>query len=248
MAQMGAMPLQHDYEYPESDGQPMAETSYHWDVMVDTAEALRSWYEEAPDVWVGSNLFLYYKERTPGIAPDVLVVRGVAKGPRRTFKMWEEGHAPFFILEATSESTRDNDEGKKKVIYQAIGVEEYFLFDPLGEYLKPRLQGFRLGERGFQPIPRHADGSLPSRTTGLILRPEGLRLRLLDAATGTPLLWREEIEAEHRAEMAARKAAEEQAREARNQARVAEERAEQEAAVRRALEEEIARLRAERNS
>jgi hypothetical protein len=176
--------------------------------------------------------------------------------------MWEEGHAPFFILEATSEGTRDNDEGKKKVIYQAIGVEEYFLFDPLGEYLKPRLQGFRLGERGFQPIPRHADGSLPSRTTGLILRPEGLRLRLLDAATGTPLLWREEIEAEHRAEMAARKAAEEQAREARNQARVAEERvraseerarmseerAEQEAAVRRALEEEIARLRAERNS
>jgi Uma2 family endonuclease len=232
---MGAMPLQHDYDYPESDGQPMAETSYHWNVMVDTAQALTSWYKDVPDVWVGSNLFMYYKQRTPGIAPDVLVVRGVAKGDRRTFKVWEEGgHAPFFVLETTSESTRDKDEGKNKTIYAALGVEEYFLFDPLGEYLKPRLQGFRLTARGYQSIPRSADGSLPSRTTGLILRPEGVRLRLVDAATGAPLLWREEIE--------------ERAQEAEERARAAEERAEQEAAARRALEAELARLRAERGS
>ncbi len=232
MAQMGAMPLQHDYHYPESDGQPMAETSFHWNVMVDTAQALRRWYAGAPDVWVGSNLFLYYEPRKPGIAPDVLVVRGVAKHERRTFKVWEEGHGPFFVLEATSESTQRKDEDKNKAIYEAKGVEEYFLFDPLGEYLKPRLQGFRLTVRGYQPISRMADGSLPSTTTGLILRPEGARLRLVDAATGVPLLWEEEIEA-------ARKEAEERAR-------VAEERADREAAARRALEAELARLRAER--
>lgn len=228
MAHMGAMPLQHDYDYPESDGLPMAETTYHWNVMVDTAQALTSWYKETPNVWVGSNLYLYYKKRTPGVAPDVLVVRGVDKRERRTFKVWEEGgHVPFFILEATSESTRDKDEGKNKTIYEALGVEEYFLFDPLGEYLKPRLQGFRLTTRGYQPIPRSTDGSLPSRTTGLILRPEGVRLRLVDAATGAPLLWREEIEAKLEAEAAARKAA--------------QERIEQ-------LEAELARLRAERSS
>jgi len=244
---MGAMPLQHDYHYPESDGQPMAETSFHWRVMVDTAEALERRYEAMPDVWVGSNLFFYFKERTPGIAPDVLVVRGVAKHERRTFKLWEEGdHAPFFVLEATSESTKSKDQGKNKAIYEAVGVEEYFLYDPLGEYLKPRLQGYRLTKSGYQPIPRALDGSLSSTTTGLLLRPEGARLRLVDAATSTPLLWSDELEAarkaaEKRAELeaAARQAAEERAK-------AAEEKAEQEAAARQALEAELARLRAER--
>ena len=227
---MGAMPLQHDIYYPESDGQPMAETSFHWRVMVDTAEALVRWYEKTPDVWVGSNLFVYYEKDKPGIAPDVFAVRGVAKEDRRTFKVWEEGgHVPFFVLEATSKDTKRKDQGKNKAIYQAIGVEEYFLFDPLSEYLKPRLQGFQLTGRGYQPIPRLADGSLSSKTTGLLLRGEGVKLRLMDAATGALLLWSDELEA-------ARQAAEERAQ-------AAEERAEREAAARRLLEEELARLR-----
>jgi len=226
---MGAMPLQHDFHYRESDGQPMAETSSHWNVMVDTVLALRRWYRDTPDVWVGSNLYFYYKERTPGVAPDVMVVRGVAKRERRTFKLWEEGHAPFFVLEATSESTQGKDQGKNKAIYASVGVEEYVLYDPLGEYLKPRLQGFRLTARGYQPIQRAIDGSLSSTTTGLLFRPEGERLRLVDAATNTPLLWDEEIES-------ARQLAEQRAE-------AAEQRAEQEAAARRALEAELARLR-----
>jgi Uma2 family endonuclease len=229
---MGAMPLQQNYHYPESDGQPMAETSFHWNVMVDTAQALKRKYEDTPDVWVGSNLFLYHEQYKPGIAPDVMAVRGVAKRDRRTFKLWEEGHAPFFVLEATSESTQSKDEGKNKSLYEAMGVEEYFLFDPLGEYLKPRLQGFRLTASGYQPIPRSMDGSLSSTATGLLLRPEGVRLRLLDAATGAPLLWDEEVEA-------ARRTAEERALAAEERVLAAEERA-------RALEAELARLRAER--
>ena len=161
-----------------------------------------------------------------------MAVRGVPKQKRRTFKLWQEGHGPFFVLEATLESTKGKDQNKNKTIYEAVGVEEYFLYDPLGESLKPRLQGFRLTVRGYQPIQRAIDGSLSSTTTGLLLRPEGARLRLVDAATNAPLLWDEEIEA-------ARKAAE-------KRAKAAEERAEQEAAARRALEAELARLRAER--
>jgi len=247
MAHMGAMPLQHEYDYPESDGQPMAETSFHWKVMVHTTLALVRWYETTPDVWVGSNLFLYSEKDKPGIAPDVLVVRGVTKEDRRTYKVWEEGgHVPFFVLEVTSKDTKREDPGKNKAIYQAMGVAEYFLFDPLSEYLKPRLQGFELTALGYRPIPRLADGSLSSKTTGLLLRGEGTRLRLVDAATGAPLLWPEELEA-------ARQIAEERAKEeaaARRSAEVralaAEERAEREAAARRKLEEELARLRSER--
>src|SRR5262249_42015893 len=138
-----------------------------------------------------------------------------------------------------------------------MGVTEYFLFDPLSEYLKPRLQGFELTAHGYQPIPRLADGSLPSKTAGVMLRGEGKRLRLLDAATGEPLLWSDELNAARQTEAKARRAAEaaqqtaeaaRQAAEAAQQAaeaacRAAEEQAEQEAAARRALEEEVACLR-----
>jgi Uma2 family endonuclease len=244
---MGAMPLRHDIYYPESDGQPMAESTVHWWVMVNTAQALVRRYAETPDVWVGSNLLLYYQEGRPelSVAPDVLVVRGVAKWDRPIFKLWEEGNAPCFVLEATSNSSRRQDPTKKKDIYQRIGVEEYFLFDPLNEYLRPRLQGFQLTARGYEPIPRLADGSLPSQTTGLLLCGEGVGLRLVDAATGTPLLWKDELDAAFKAAEAARQAAEERARRESVARQAAEERAEQETVARRALEEELARLRSE---
>jgi hypothetical protein len=200
---MGAMPLQHEIHYPDSDGQPMAESTVHWNVMVDTAQVLARRYAETPDVWVGSNLLLYYVEGRPelSVAPDVLVVRGVAKWDRPIFKLWEEGHPPCFVLEATSNSSRRQD------------------------------PGFRLTAQGYEPIPRLADGSLPSQTTGLLLRGDGIRLRLVDAATGDPLPWTDEIEAALKTEEAARQAAE-------AALKAAEERS-------RALEEELARLRGE---
>ena len=221
---MDATSIQDDYHYPESDGRPMAESSFHWHVMVDTTQALRRWYKDKTDVWVGSNLFLYYKRRTPGIAPDVFAVRGVSKKDRRAFKVWEEGgNAPFFVLEVTSLETQEEDQDKKE-IYQAMGVEEYFLFDPLEESLSPCLQGFRLTESGYESIPYAADETLYSTTTGLLFRPEGVKLRLV-VGEGAPLPWSDEIYAAWKAETAARQAAEERAR---------------------ALEAELARLRGER--
>ena len=78
---------------------------------------------------------------------------------------------------------------EKKKLYERLGVEEYFLFDPFGEYLRPRLQGFRLEDGRYQPLVQRVDGALESRTTGLILRPEGSRLRLQYKDTGELLLW-----------------------------------------------------------
>lgn len=81
----------------------------------------------------------------------------------------------------------------------------------------------------YQPISLAEDGTLLSRATGLRMKPEGLRLRLIDATTGEPILWPEEAEvALGRVEVARRDA------EARAQA--AEARA-------KALEEELKRIR-----
>ncbi|HET9210895.1 MAG TPA: Uma2 family endonuclease [Thermoanaerobaculia bacterium] len=187
---MAAIPLQQDVEYPYSDGQPMAESDVHRKEMLDLIAALDRRYREEPEVYVAGNLFLYYRKGDPRsvVAPDVFLVRGVPKGDRKVFKLWEEGRAPSLVIEVTSDSTSDEDVGKKKTCYESLGVEEYILHDPEGDYLKPRLQGFRLFRGRYEPIPRRMDGSLDSRVTGLTLEIEGKNLRLVDTATGERLL------------------------------------------------------------
>lgn len=70
------------------------------------------------------------------------------------------------------------------------------------------------------------DGSLVSRTVGLLLRTEGERLRLVDPQTGRPLPWGEE-------EAEAREAAEARAIQAEERVRL--------------LEEELDRLRRQKS-
>lgn len=225
---MSAIPLEQEMEYPTSDGQPMAETTLHRKIMADLIEALERHYAGTPDVWVGGNLFLCYRKGDPSaaFAPDVLLARGVAKWDRPNYLLWEET-VPSLVVEVTSRKTRREDRGKKKDVYERLGVEEYVLFDPYGDWLRPRLQGFRLEGGRYLPIAPAEDGSLLSRTTGLILRPEGERLRLLDPSTGKPLLWTDELEgarAEAEAALAEERAAlaEERAARARAEERLRE--------------------------
>jgi len=253
---MNAIPLQDEIYYPESDGEPMAETELHLEEMVYVWQALKDRFADEPDVFVGANLFLYYRRGDPRavVAPDAFVVKGVPKllagnRRRRKYLLWEEGQAPCFVLETTSESTRGQDL-KKKDVYEKLGVDEYLQFDPLGDYLSPRLQGFRLIGGRYRPIRPQPDGSLRSQATGTVFRPDGSQLRLSDAATGAPLLRQEEeakarYQAEERAaaEAEARRWAEAERDQAQGQA-AAEAKARHQAEERvRALEEELARLR-----
>lgn len=249
---MSAMPLEQEVEYPTSDGQPMAETPEHQTVMIDLILGLRSRYAETPDVWVGGNFFLCYEKGNPNahVSPDVMVARKVEKKQRRpNYLLWEE-KSPSLVVEVTSRSTRREDVGKKKDLYQRIGVAEYILFDVFGEYLRPRLQGYRLEAGRFRPMLPEADESLLSRTTDLRLKPEGERLRLVDAVTGVPLRWPEEVEAayalaeERATEEAAARQAEAKARQTEAAARQAAEARAAAAEERlRALEQELGRLR-----
>jgi len=236
---MCALPLDKEIEYPTSDGQPMAETTLHRKVMSNMIGGLERRYAEVADVWVGGNLLLYYLEGRPdkSVSPDVMLARGVkSKHDRDTWLLWEEGVPPTLVFEITSRSTRKEDTGRKKDLYERLGVAELVLFDPYGEYLKPRLQGYRLDRGRYRPILLNPDGSLHLETTGLTVRPEGERLRLVDPATGEKLLWEEELEAALREQEAARLEESAARRAAEERAAAAEERA-------RALAEELARLR-----
>ena len=247
-----ALPLEQEIEYPTSDGQPMAETTLHRKVMSNTIEALERRYADVMDVWVGGNLFLYYQKGDPkkNVAPDVLLAQGVAKRDRDVYFLWEE-KPPALIFEITSRKTRREDTGPKPQLYERLGVAELVLFDPYGDYLNPRLQGYRLERGRYRLISPNSDGSLDLLTVGVTVRPEGEHLRLVDTATGEKLLWNEEIEAAQQAaeeraveEAAARRTAEERAATAEERAATAEERAATaeerataEAAARRAAEE-----------
>jgi Uma2 family endonuclease len=215
---MNAIPLQRDdVYYPESDDQPMAETEIHLEETIYLIEALKDRFRDAQDVYVGGDMFLYYVQGSPRhvVAPDVFVVFGVPKRKRRIYKLWEEGQPPALVIEVTSEDTRRKDLGSKKDLYERLGVQEYLLYDPLGDYLNPPIRGFHLVGGLYVPMTLGKDGAIQSFTTGLTFRMEEDHLRLIDTSTGQPLLRGEEArelarqarEAERRAQHAEKKAA-----------------------------------------
>ncbi len=225
-------------EYPESDGEPMAETDLHAQLMIDLRFALRNFFRDDPQTYVAGNLLMYYVEGDPrkSKAPDVFVARGVSKEPpRKIWKVWEEGKAPDVVIELSSRRTWEEDLQKKWRVYEDIGVREYYVFDPWYEYLSRPLLAYRR-EGGELISVAVIEGAVQSNVLGLELVDTGATLRLRHPQTGEFLPTEEEevARAEHEAKRAEREAerAEREAERAEREAERAEreaERAEREA-------------------
>jgi Uma2 family endonuclease len=184
-----------DQVYPETDGKPMGESDYHMAVMYYLRQALQRFFKPRDNVYVASNMFFYYEEGNikARVAPDIMVVFGVAKHYRRSFRLWREAAGPQTMIEIASRRTWQTDLYKKPQLYARLNVNEYYLFDPEQRYLDPPLQGFRRQGRRMVERPPAADGGLTSNRLGLRLVPEGALLRLSDAKTGEPLLTADEL-------------------------------------------------------
>ncbi len=240
-----------EVEYPESDGKPMAESDLHRKWMFRIIELLQSHFA-GQRVYVSGNLLIYYVEGDPrkSVAPDAFVVKDCDPRERKVFKTWEEGRTPQFVLETTSASTRKEDLVDKMRLYSQLRVSEYFLYDPLGEWLDPPLLGFRLNGNGYVPLEPEGEEGIESAELGITFRLDRGHLVLLDSATGAPLLTSAEQRdvAERCALEAAREAqnAKQLAQEAKQQAQEAEARLRALEIAIRALEEENKRLRSER--
>ena len=195
-----------EVEYPSSDGKPMAENDAQRAAILYGIGALEVRYAARRDVYVSGDLLMYYEEGNPraSVAPDVFVVFGVEDRMRMNYKVWEEGKGPDFVLEVASPGTWREAVGRKRVVYARLGVKEYWLYDPMGEHLKPALQGYRLASEGYerQPLVESVDGtlSLCGETLGLDLWAKGGKMRFRDPETGLNLLSHEE---EHAAWQAA---------------------------------------------
>ncbi|HVA48590.1 MAG TPA: Uma2 family endonuclease [Pirellulales bacterium] len=232
--------------YPDSDGEPMAETDYHLAAIVYLYTALKQWFRSHDHVYVAADMLLYYEEGNPSAVrgPDVMLAKNVVgKHMRRSFRTWEEGVPPTVIIEVTSKKTRREDEVEKPPVYASIGVKELFPFDPEGEYLRPRLQGFELVAGKYVALPPNDAGQLFSRELGLVLAIEDHLLRLIDPR-GKPLPTADELAEQAKQARSEVKKAERETNKAKRDADKAKREAEEAKRQAATLEAELARLRA----
>ena len=196
--------------YPCSDGEPVAESFVHLYALFATLEVLRQ-YLLGQQATVLGNQFLYYAQGFPKlrVAPDVMVIFNVAPGGRDNYKIWEEGVVPTVIFEMTSKSTKNKDLDEKKTLYEGLGVQEYWLFDPRGEWIEGQLRGYRLRDEEYQPITDNR-----SQPLQLQLQAEGQLIGFYREDTGEKLLIPQELADA----LVSEKVARQQAEEARQQA------------------------------
>jgi Uma2 family endonuclease len=159
-------------ELPYDDGVPM-ESKKHRDQMNLLIEPLERHFVDRPDVFVGGNMALYYstlQARNQDFkAPDVFVVLGaIPDRERKSWVVWEEdGRRPDVVIELLSDSTEREDRGRKMRVYAALGVSNYYLFDPHALVF----EGYELDrDHTWQRLAPDASGAIPCPRLGLLLR------------------------------------------------------------------------------
>jgi Uma2 family endonuclease len=175
--------------YPSGDGHPVAETFDHLYVILITIAVLRQYLQQERACVLG-NQFLYYAQGLPRLrcAPDVMVIFGVEPGSRDNYKIWEEGEIPKVVFEITSPKTKKEDDGFKKQLYEQIGIEEYWQFDPKGEWITEKLRGYRLVRDEYIAIE-----DFHSQSLGLRLEVDGTLIAFYRSDNGEKLLIPDEL-------------------------------------------------------
>ena len=206
--------------YPETDGKPMAVSDMHRRILTRILQTLENHFRQRPEVYVSGDILMYYVERQPQkvVAPDALVTFGMGQKPRLTYKVWEEGKVPDFVMEMRSKTTYRNDLGEKMELYASLGIRDYVLYDAEGLYLPTPLMGFTLVDSRYVAISPHADGGIYSAALGLAFRLRDTHLEIYDPVSEARLQTPAEA-AEARAETAEAEAAQLREQLARLQAR-----------------------------
>ena len=137
--------------YPDSDGNPMADNTEHYEWIVKIKENLEILFASENDVFIAGDLLWYPVEGSVKTrqAPDIMVIFGRPKGKRGSYKQWEENNvAPQVVFEILSPGNRSQEMAKKLLFYQRHGVEEYYVYNPD----KIELTGFILEQAWLEEI------------------------------------------------------------------------------------------------
>ncbi|OCQ90590.1 hypothetical protein BCD64_28420 [Nostoc sp. MBR 210] len=169
-----------DIIYPETDGQPMAENTKQYRLIVTIQGGLDTLFQDEPNVFVAGDLFWYPVEgnNLNRRAPDVMVVFGRPKGDRGSYLQWQEGNIPpQVVFEILSPSNTAKEMIAKYKFYDRYGVEEYYIYDPE----TTELSGWLRSENELAEIPQMINWISPrlgirfdlSDGELLIYRPDG---------------------------------------------------------------------------
>ncbi len=166
--------------YPDSDGKPMSDNTKQFRWITVIHYNLEWLFANDPNVFVAGDLLWYAVEGDNKIrqAPDIMVVFGVAKGDRGSYRQWTEGNiAPQVVFEILSPGNTLTEMNKKQAFYNRYGVEEYYIYDPdkndfsgflriegnlevideMNNWVSPRL-GIRFDSSGNELRIYHPDG------------------------------------------------------------------------------------------
>jgi Uma2 family endonuclease len=126
-------PTPTDIIYPGSDGQPMADNTQQFELIVWIKENLELLFANEQNVFVAGDLLWYPVEGDNKLrqAPDVMVAVGRPKGYRGSYQQWlEDNIPPQVVFEIWSPGNPPSKMAKKFEFYDRYGVEEYYLYKP----------------------------------------------------------------------------------------------------------------------
>ena len=155
---------------------------------------LKAHFHDRADALVAGAGFLCYDRSNLNarLAPDCMVAFGVdpdAIRRRNGYLIWEVGKPPDLVMEVASESTAPNDIGRKRVLYAAMGVGEYWRLDATGGelYGEPLVGEYLLDDeyRRYE-LSADADGGVCGHSELLDLNIcwDGMRFDIQDPLTG----------------------------------------------------------------
>ena len=119
--------------YPSSDGQPMADSTTQYKLIVKIKDGCEWLFKNDPNVFIAADLLWYPVEGRPDIsqAPDTMVIFGRPKDERPSYMQFlEENIAPQVVFEIPSHNDRQIKMDKKLAFYNRYGVEEYYVYNP----------------------------------------------------------------------------------------------------------------------
>jgi Uma2 family endonuclease len=209
------------YDTHELEGAELTQSRIHHAIIMHLMLIIQ-WIFNGNGKNVGVTGYInFYQTDSPGEtakSPDIAVVEGLETDPNKledtpSYYVGEDGPPPMVVFEIASKETWRQDLEDKPAKYQAMGVPEYFVFDPnkrsfwTGQWRKyNRLIGWRKDPVSgqYKLIEKDPDGRLWSEELASWLVVEGNDLQLY-SSDGQLRLTKEEAEA-RRAEVEARRA------------------------------------------
>jgi len=209
--------------YPESDGQPMANNTEHFEIIVLIKGNLDILFAEEPNVFIAGDLFWYPIEGNNKIkyAPDVMVAIGRPKGRRSSYKQWEEANQPpQVVFEILSPVNTSVEMSRKLLFYNQYGVEEYYIYNPENNELQVWLRG----EYGLDSVDFNQKWISPRLQITFDVSGENWQLSYPD---GKPFTTFRELMAQSQVAQQQAQVAQQQAQVAQQQAQVAQQKLQQ---------------------